>query len=170
MNPPDNDTIVAALERIATLLEHDDVAPDVIAAYRRAAHTIGALDEAVNERVDEDGVDALHALGIGWWISGLITDWVRSGELPLLERLERRHDPEAHLRTVPGIGPKLAREIHDLGIDSVDALGSAARSGKLQGVCGFGPRRIALLKATLPTRPQAERANRPVQLDLLSAG
>jgi DNA polymerase (family 10) len=164
MNVPSNATIAAGLERIAELLELEGVEATPVAAYRRAGQTIAAEPRPMTELIDADGVDALHALGIGWWISGLVTDWIRSGELPLLQRLERRHDPETRLRRVPGIGPKLAHEVRELGINSVDALATAARSGRLQGVCGFGPKRIALIKATLRGRPLES----PVQLELLS--
>lgn len=165
---PTNPTIASALERIADLLELDGVEAAPVAAYRRAASAIAASPEPVGELIEADGVDALHALGIGWWISGLVTDWIRSGELPLLERLERRHDPVASLQRVPGIGKKLAHEVRELGIDTVDKLANAARTGSLQGVCGFGPKRIALLRATLRTRTR--QPERPVQLDLLSTG
>ena len=166
MSAPTNHTIAAALERIAELLELDGVEPTPVAAYRRAAQAIAAAPRPAVELVNEDGVEALHALGIGYLISGLVTDWIRSGELPLLDRLERRHDPEARLRRVPGIGPKLAHEVRELGIDSVDALARAAESGRLNDVCGFGPKRIALIRATLPRRER--RVEQPVQLDLLA--
>ena len=164
MNAPSNRTIATALERIAELLELEGVEASPVAAYRRAGQAIASSPSPVSQLIEADGVDALHALGIGWWISGLVTDWIRSGELPLLERLERRHDPEASLRRVPGIGPKLAHECRELGIDSVDELAAAAKTGRLQGVCGFGPKRIALLRATL--RPQRARSQ-AIQLDLL---
>ncbi len=167
MTAPDNLTIAAALERIALLLERDGVEATPVAAYRRAAGLIRLAVRPVHELIEEDGVEALHHLGIGYLISGMVTDWVRSGQLPLLERLERRVGPEACLQRVPGIGKKLAREVRELGIEDVGELASAAADGRLEQVCGFGPKRIALLKRVLP-RPcrQAE----PVQLDLIAAG
>ncbi len=168
MTPPRNPTIAAALDRIAELLERDGVEPTPVAAYRRAARIIAAEPRPVAELVEEDGVEALHGLGIGYLISGLVTDWIRSGELPLLERLERRHDPEACLTRVPGIGPRLAREVKQLGITSVDALHDAAREGRLASVCGFGPKRIALIRATLRSRRERRPAAAPIQLDLIA--
>ncbi|MBL8950588.1 MAG: hypothetical protein JNK82_07425 [Myxococcaceae bacterium] len=168
MSSPSNSTVAAALERIAELLERDGVEPTPVAAYRRAARLIAAEPQPVALRVDTDGVEGLHALGIGYLISGLITDWVRSGELPLLERLERRHDPEARLRTVPGIGPRLAHEVNALGITSVDALAEAASEGRLENVCGFGPKRIALLRTLRRSSRPPQRAEAPVQLDLIA--
>jgi DNA polymerase (family 10) len=164
--PLSNDTIASALERISTLLEHEGVEATPVAAYRRAGRLIASRPQPITELIEADGVDALHDLGIGWWISGLVTDWVRSGQFPLLERLERRHDPEARLQRVPGIGKKLAHEVHELGIDSVEALGRAARTGQLREVCGFGPKRIALITHAVRER----KADGPVQLDLLATG
>ena len=170
MAPSSNATIAAALERIADLLELEGLQPTPISAYRRAAGIIAAAPRPAAELVEEDGVEALHELGIGYLISGLVTDWIRSGELPLLERLERKHDPEAALRRLPGIGPKLAHEVHELGIDSVDALARAAETGRLETVCGFGPKRIALIRATVPRRARRAASNGdPVQLDLLAS-
>jgi len=168
VTPPRNPTIAAALERIAELLERDGIDPTPVAAYRRAARIIAGEPRPVAALVEQDGVEALHTLGIGYLISGLVTDWVRSGELPLLERLERRHDPARCLTRVPGIGPRLANEVKELGIASADALGEAARDGRLAGVCGFGPKRIALLRATLRARPTPARPEAPVQLDLIA--
>jgi DNA polymerase (family 10) len=170
MQRPCNATIAAALDRIAELLERDGVEPTPVAAYRRAARTIAQCARPASELIDEDGVEALHRLGIGYLIGGLITDWLRSGELPLLERLERKHSPETALRCVPGIGPRLAREVCELGITSVDALALAARNGHLDGVCGFGPRRLALIKGlkTKPRFPHQPSHGGPVQLDLIA--
>lgn len=170
MSAPTNHTIAAALERIAELLELDGAEATPVAAYRRAAAAIAAAPRPAYELVAEDGVEALHELGIGYLISGLVTDWIRSGELPLLERLERKHDPEARLRRIPGIGPKLAHEVRELGIESVDQLVQAAESGRLQNVCGFGPKRIALIRATRVSRPPRRRnTEAPIQLDLLAS-
>jgi DNA polymerase (family 10) len=167
---PSNLVIANGLDRIAALLERDGAEPTTAAAYRHAAHAIACCPRPASALVEDDGVEGLHELGIGYLISGLIADWVRSGDRPaLLQRLERKHDPEARLQRVPGIGKKLAHEVHELGIESVDALAAAARSGQLRQVCGFGPKRIALIRATVASRP-SQRPEAPVQLDLISAG
>lgn len=163
-----NHTIAAALDRIAELLDLEAEDAEVTAAYRRAAKLIRLALRPVRLMVEDDGLEALHALGLGWVLAGLVTDWLRTGQLPLLERLERKHAPEHRLQCVPGIGPRLAHEVHTtLGVESPDELATAAQAGRLSNVCGFGPRRVALVKAMLarPRRP----LRRPVQLELIDA-
>jgi hypothetical protein len=49
---------------------------------------------------------------------------------------------------VPGIGPKLAHDIHDvLHADTLEALEVAAHQDRLTEVNGIGPRRAAVIKA-----------------------
>jgi DNA polymerase (family 10) len=162
---PTNSTIVAGLERIATLLEREGKEPTTIAAYRHASRAIaGAMRPAV-ELIEEGGVEAIHELGIGYLVGGRIVDWVRCGSLPLLDHLEERHNPAVELQRIPGIGPKLALEVRGLGIDSLEQLAEAACNGLLKRVCGFGPKRIAAIRSLCGSRERSQ----PVQLELLAA-
>ena len=53
-------------------------------------------------------------------------------------------------QTVPGIGPELARRIHDaLGIETLEALEVACHEGRLAEVAGMGRRRVAAIRAAL---------------------
>jgi putative hydrolase len=57
------------------------------------------------------------------------------------------------LRTVPGVGPVLARRIHDvLHVDSLPALEIAAHDGRLAALPGIGSRRAAAIAAGLAAR------------------
>ena len=161
---PTNSTIAAALERIATLLAREGKEPTTVSAYRHASRAVAGSLRPAAELVEEDGVEGLHELGIGYLISGHIVDWVRSGTLALLDQLEQRHDPSLELQRVPGIGPKLALEVRELGIQSVEELAAAASSGGLSRLCGFGPKRIAAIRALRRSR----EVEQPVQLDLLA--
>src|SRR5690606_38388592 len=61
-------------------------------------------------------------------------------------------DPVSSFRTIPGIGPDLARRIYDhLGVESLEALEMAAHDGRLATVPGFGPRRLKAVRAALAT-------------------
>jgi DNA polymerase/3'-5' exonuclease PolX len=162
----DNDTIARGLERIADLLALDGVPHERLVAHREAARLLRHCARRVVDLVEEDGVEGLHELGIGYLLCGLITDWIRTGKLPLLEQLEARHLPETQLRRVPGIGPGLARTLHAVGVDSLDALGTAAEDGRLSGVCGFGPRRVELVLGALASLLPRRGRQRPVQLTL----
>ena len=164
-----NDEVVAALERIATLLEFEGGTADVAEAFRRAGRAVRACGRNLATVVEEDGVEGVHQLGIGYHLSGLLTDWQRTGRLPLLERLEARHAPERRLTRVPGIGPRLAREVHHaLGVDDLESLEAVTRDGRLAAVCGFGPRRVRLVQCALASMlPRRRRPPKGTQLDLL---
>lgn len=145
-----NEPISRTLERLAELLELDGANPARIRAYRQSASVIRRCPRPVAIVVVEEGLEGLHQLGLGYQISGLVTDWLRSGEFPLLKKLEAAHQPGCRLRRVPGIGARLAREVHHaLGVESLQQLEQAARDGRLSQVCGFGPRRVALVNGVL---------------------
>jgi DNA polymerase (family 10) len=165
-NLMENDTIARGLERIADLLALDGVPHERLFAHREAARKVEQCVQRIVDIVEEDGVEGLHALGIGYLLCGLIADWVRTGKLPLLEQLEGRHQPQSALQKVPGIGAGLARTLNAVGVDSLDALGAAAEDGRLSNVCGFGPRRVELVLGALATLMSRRGQRRPVQLTL----
>jgi Helix-hairpin-helix domain len=98
---------------------------------------------------------------------------VRTGRWAQLERLRGAVAPEQLFQSFPGLGPELARRIHEhLDVDTMEALELAAHDGRLEQVPGIGPRRAAMLRAALSgmlarTRPaRRERALEP-DVDLL---
>ncbi len=159
----DNDKIAAGLERIAALLALEGADHDQLSAYRHAAAVLRHCVRPARELVEEDGVEGLHSLGIGYLLSGLVTDWIRLGRSQLLETLEQRH-AKAMCR-VPGIGPGLARTLHANGIDTLKDLDSVAHEGRLADICGFGPRRIELVLGALAAM-MPRRSRGPVQFTL----
>lgn len=145
-----NDFIARGLEAIGDHLE--DAARS--AAVRRAAALIRGCDAPLAEAIGESGLEAVHALGINWELSGVVTDWVRTGRLHWLEQLQKRR--RRALAELPGIGPKLARELRDvLGVQDVDGLAEVARDGRLEQVCGFGPRRLKVVMSALGVQRSA---------------
>jgi len=121
------------------------------AAYRKAADTVGSLTQDVLTILDKEGFDGLTSLPvIGVVIGNAIVEIVTTGHWSQLERLRGSLDPEALLRKIPGVGPKLARLIIDeLHIDTLEALERAAHNGKLDQVTGFGSQRAAIVRSTL---------------------
>jgi DNA polymerase (family 10) len=154
-----NGEIAHGLERIAALLEHDG--PKV--ALRRAAALIRGCERALAPEIQDEGVEAVHALGINYELCGVVTDWVRSGRLRWLEQLEaRRRDAVAR---VPGIGPKLATELRDaLGIVDLEGLTQAVLDGRLGQMLGFGPKRLKLVTGALLGRTRIEESSRQLPL------
>jgi hypothetical protein len=139
------------LREAAELLDQQGANPFRGQAYRRAADSLEHLPRDVGEMTERDGEESLEALpGIGKGIARAIRELVQTGRWAQLERLRGGADPVVLFGAVPGIGPALARRIHDhLHVDSLEALEAAAADGRLEGVPGLGPRRIAAVRASL---------------------
>lgn len=146
-----NQQIAERLRQAADLMVQQGGNPYRIAAYRRAAGTLEELTENVAELFDREGTQGLQALpGIGGTLAAAIREMVTTGRWAQLERLRGTVDPEKLFRTVPGLGPELARRIHDaLHVDTLEELEMVAHDGRLERVPGIGPRRIQALRAEL---------------------
>jgi DNA polymerase (family 10) len=150
--PLSNARLAAGLERIAELLTEGPRPRRE--GLRRAAAVIRWAAHPVARTVEQNGVEGVHQLGLDYELAGLVTDWVRSGHLPWLERLENRRQKE--LSEVPGIGPKLARELAQLlGVVDLAGLARALREGQLDRVCGFGPKRVKMIETFIGARAAA---------------
>lgn len=158
-----NSQIADKLQEMSDLLEQQGANPFRIRAYRQAAASLNRQPRGVDEILDEEGLQGLIKLpAIGRGIAASIREMVSSGNWSQLQRLRGGAEPESLLRTVPGIGPGLARRIHDeLHIDTLEGLESAAHDGSLERLKGFGGRRLSALRATLGNmlgHPRRERA------------
>jgi hypothetical protein len=68
----------------------------------------------------------------------------------LLSRLEGEVCAEARFLVLPGVGRKLAQQIHEqLGIESLEELELAAHDGRLLALPGFGERRVQGIRDSL---------------------
>jgi len=141
---------------VAELLEAQRANPFRVRAYRRAASSLRALREPVGELISARGLAGLSELeGVGESLARAIESLARTGRLPLLERLRSGSGPEDVLATVPGIGPELARRIHEqLGVDSLYGLEAAAHDGRLAEVPGLGSARVRAVQEALAGRFQ----------------
>lgn len=146
-----NQRIAERLREAADLLERQGANPFRIGAYRRAGDTLAHLERSVEDILEQEGADGLVALpGIGKGIAANIAELVHSGRWAQLERLRGTADPLALFQTVPGVGPELARRIHDeLHADTLEELELAAHDGRLEQVPGIGARRATALRAAL---------------------
>lgn len=150
---PDNDEIADLLERVSDLLEAQDANGFRVRAWRGAADTARSLSGLVVTVLDEEGVPGLVKLpGIGKSISAAIQEYVETGRLALLDRLEGEASAEDLFTTVPGIGEDLAHSIHEhLAIETLEDLEVAAHDGRLDHVPGFGPRRVQGVRDAIAT-------------------
>lgn len=107
-----------------------------VIAYRRAATSVRNLEEDVEEVWRRDQLREIRYVGEA--IANKIDEYLRTGRLEALERMEKRVPTGAlDLMKVPGIGPKtafkLAKNYH---VKSVEDLRVGLASGSLTGALG----------------------------------
>lgn len=160
----DNQLIAGKLLELADLLEQQTANPFRVNAYRRAAQTVSGCREPVAELAECEGIEGLDRLpGIGRSIALAIQEMVRTGRWTQLERLRGSLDPEQVFQSIPGIGPELAKRIHDvLEIETLAELELAAHDGRLTQVRGVGPRRARMIAAALAHMLQRRPAHPPL--------
>lgn len=169
-----NDAVAARLDEMAALLQEQGANPFRVRAYRRGAEVVRQLPRAVSEVLEVEGVEGLERLpDIGITLARAIRDIVRLGYSPMLARLRGDIDPEHLLASVPGIGRRTAARLHDeLGIETLESLEAAAFDGRLERLVGFGPKRLAGVRAVLAerlarVRPSAAADEAPPVSELL---
>ncbi|HEX5138803.1 MAG TPA: helix-hairpin-helix domain-containing protein [Planctomycetota bacterium] len=144
----DNNEIADALERVADLLEAQHADGFRVRAYRRAAQTCRALPRPLGVILASEGQKGLERLpAVGKSIAATVAEYLVTGRLRLLDRLEGEVSPEALFATLPGVGEELARRIHaDLGVETLEDLEVAAHDGRLAEVPGIGERRVRAIR------------------------
>lgn len=163
ISPLGNEEIAARLEDVARLLQEQEANPFRVRAWRNAAESVRNIPVPVAGIFADDGVAGLARIRhVGSGIAAAIRDLLQLGRLPMLERLRGEGDPIRLLASVPGIGAGLAERLHhELGLDDLEELELAAHDGRLADITGFGPKRLAGVRAALAARlgrgtPQAE--------------
>jgi hypothetical protein len=150
--PLDNLAAARRLEQAARTLEERDASLYRVRAYRAAAQTIRALDRPAIEILREGGRRALMDLpAIGDRLAWTLEQLLLTGHIPHVEGLGAR--PEDLFGSVPGIGPEMARRIHDtLHVETLEDLERAAHDGRLASVRGLGPKRLRGVREALAGR------------------
>ena len=163
-----NDDVARTLDRVAELLELQGANPFRVHAYRRTAQLVRELDEPVTAVLSRGGA---QALGVGQAMGALLQELTSTGGLRMLERLEAELPPLERLTRVAGIGPALAKRVHQaLHVETLEDLELAAHDGSLARLPGFGERRAELIRQQLAgllgrrgrgRRPAAEPVTSP---------
>lgn len=151
---PTNEDVAEVLDQVAELLEGQRANRFRVGAYRKASETLRGSNARASDILETAGVAGLSTLpGIGESLARVIAEIVETGRLGLLERLRGQAAPEVLFATVPGIGPRLAAQIHEeLGIETLEELEAAAHDSRLARVRGFGPRRLLAISESLAGR------------------
>lgn len=150
--PLDNLAAARRLEQAAKILEEQDASLYRVRAYRTAAATVRALDRPAIEILREGGRRALMELpAIGERLAGTLEQLLLTGHIAHVEGLGAK--PEDLFGSVPGIGPEMARRIHDtLHVETLEELERAAHDGRLATVPGLGPKRLRGVREALAGR------------------
>lgn len=132
-----NAEVARIFREMARLLEVEGANPFRVRAYERAAQNIEALGGDIAEWVARDRLGEIP--GIGKDLAAKITEIVVTGRLFGLEELKTRVPAGLlEILEVPGLGPKRARLIYEsLGVENLDELEVAARSGKIRTLPGI---------------------------------
>lgn len=169
-----NHLIASRFREAADLLAQQDDNPFRVRAYRRAADEIDSGAQDISKLALSEGIEGLMRLpGIGRGMAAAILEMVRFGRWTQLDRLRGSLDAEKVFRTIPGIGPELAKTIHDrLQIDSLEALETAAHDGRLEALPRIGRRRADAVRHSLAqmlgrNRPDSFRASKAPSIEAL---
>lgn len=155
-----NQRLAAKLREYAELIESQQADHFRVTAYRRAAEVVEQLPQPATVLMARGGRKALEALpAVGRAIAAALAEMMVTGRWSQLERLRGSLVPEALFMSIPGIGPALASRIcSELHLESLADLEMAAYDGRLDGVPGFGQRRLAMARAVLNERLGRPRA------------
>ena len=148
----DKDKVAEILVEIGTLLELKGENPFKTRAYANAARTIEGLNEPLAKIVSEKRLGEIK--GIGEALEKKITELVETGKLIYHEELKASTPPGFfEMLQLSGVGPKKIKALHDkLGIDSIEKLEAACKSGKVAELDGFGEKTAANILEAIQLR------------------
>jgi DNA polymerase (family 10) len=134
----DNREVAEVLQDISRLLELEGADTYRIRAYRKASHSIFALEEDINALCHEGRLQEIP--GVGKSIGELIKELLSTGKSQFHGELKKEIPPELfEAMRIPGIGKRTALKIYKaLGVSSLDGIEKAARQHRVRNVAGIG--------------------------------
>lgn len=149
-----NQQVAGRLEEAARLLQDQGADRFRVGAYLRAASSVRAKQEPLDQVLRNRGLDGLKQVPhVGETIARAIRELLTHGRLPMLDRLRGDADPVRLLASVPGIGRILSNRLHEeLGLETLADLEAAAHDGRLATLAGFGAKRLAGVRDSLAHR------------------
>jgi DNA polymerase (family 10) len=135
-------------EEIARSLEIAGEQSHRVRAYRRAARSLAATPEAIQELAAENRLRDLH--GIGAAMAALIAEFLETGTMRTHDRLVSQYPPGlAPVLNARGFGPATVQALYAAtGVTDLDEIERAAEDGRL--AQALGPRRAKQLRVELP--------------------
>jgi DNA polymerase (family 10) len=140
MPEPTNTEIATALDELGDLYELDGAVVHRVVAYRNAAKAVRDAPVSVTALARQGRATELPA--VGRIIQEKVLALADTGEIPAAVKLRAKFPPGLlEITHLPGLGPKRARRLfEELGIDSLDALKTAAEEHRIRTLKGFGPK------------------------------
>ncbi len=139
-----NSKLAELFEEIADMLELDPkISRFEPRAYRKAAMTIGTLQEDVGEIYEKRGLNGLMELsGVGKSIAGHIEEYIKTGKIKKYEELKKKYPVDfSGLTKIQGMGAKKALKLYtELNVKNVDDLKKAIERHRIRELEGFGER------------------------------
>jgi DNA polymerase (family 10) len=147
--PPSNAEVARIFAHIADVLEIQGENPFKIRAYRKVVETLNTLPEPVAQIAAEKRLNAV--LGFGVAIQGKIMDILATGTTALHERTKDAVPTGVlAMLALPGVGAKTIRLAWlELGVESIDALDQAARTGKIAMLPGLSEKTAQKIVAAI---------------------
>jgi DNA polymerase/3'-5' exonuclease PolX len=124
-------------------------------AYRRAARSIDSLTEDLSAFAARNELRSIP--GVGDAIEEKLREYLATGRVQYFDRLQKEVPAGvAEMLRIPGLGPKTARRFWvELGIEGPAELVAALDAGRLDGVKGFGAKKIAQIRTAVETHRTA---------------
>ena len=140
MPDPTNSEIAARLDELGDLYELDGAIVHRVVAYRNAAKAVRDASTSIAALTRAGRVTELP--GIGATLETKLVALLEEGDIPQAVALrEKFPDGLVEMTRLPGLGPKRARRLYEeMGIDSLEALATAARQQRIRDLKGFGAR------------------------------
>lgn len=135
-----NQEIAKLLRMMTVYLEMKDV-PFKPQAYEKAAYSIEALDQDIEEFIRKKGKKGLKSLpGVGESIADKIIEFLKTGKIQELEDLRKEVPVDVEtLTSIEGVGPKIVYKLYkSLGIKNLADLEKACLEHKISRLPGFG--------------------------------
>jgi DNA polymerase (family 10) len=148
----DKEKVAGVLIEIGVLLELKGENPFKTRAYANGARILENLSEPLAQLISEKRLGEIK--GIGEALEKKITELVETGKLIYHEELKAATPPGFfEMLQLSGVGPKKIKALHDkLGIDSVEKLEAACKSGKVAELDGFGEKTAANILEAIELR------------------
>jgi DNA polymerase (family X) len=140
-----NAEIAERLELMGDLLELEEAVVYRVLAYRRAARSIRETPDSVARLSEQGRLTSLPA--VGDTVAAKVAELLASGHIEALDKLVARNPAGiVPVMRINGVGPRTARRIFDdLGLQTLDDVVAAARSGRVRELPGLGERTEQLI-------------------------